>query len=159
MKGKTLKTENQYKMKEYKYNVNGVEYKVNILSVEGNIAKVEVNGAAYDVKMEDKAPAPKPVAPKPVVAQPAAPAQAAAPQSKPAAAAGAGTPLKSPLPGVINDVKVAVGSPVKNGQTVIILEAMKMENEINAECDGTITSISVQKGDSVMEGDVLLTIG
>ena len=137
-------------MKEYKYKVNGVEYTVNINSVEGNIANVAVNGVSYQVEME------KPVAatPKPV----AAPAPVAAPKPAAAPVAG-GKALKAPLPGVINDIKVAVGDQVKEGQVVLILEAMKMENEINAECDGTVTAISVNKGDSVMEGTVLLTIG
>lgn len=156
-------------MKEYKYKVNGVEYKVNINSVEGNVANVEVNGVSYKVEMENSpaaaAPAPAAVkaapAPAPAPAPKAAPAPApkAAPAPAPAPAAGAGKALKAPLPGVINDIKVAVGDQVKNGQTVIILEAMKMENEIQAECDGTVTSIAVNKGDSVMEDAVLLTIG
>ena len=144
-------------MKEYKYKVNGVEYKVNINSVEGEIAQVEVNGVPYEVKME-KAVAPKPVAvPKPAAAAPAAKpaAPAAAPAPAPAANA-SGKALKAPLPGVVNDIKVAVGDAVK---AVLILEAMKMENEIAAETDGTVTSIAVGKGDSVMEGSVLLTIG
>lgn len=164
-------------MKEYKYKVNGVEYKVNINSVEGNVANVEVNGVSYKVEMENSpaaaAPAPAAVkaapAPAPAPAPKAAPAPApkaapapapkAAPAPAPAPAAGAGKALKAPLPGVINDIRVAVGDQVKNGQTVIILEAMKMENEIQAECDGTVTSIAVNKGDSVMEDAVLLTIG
>ena len=140
--------------------MNGVEYKVNINSVEGEIAQVEVNGVPYEVKME-KAVAPKPVAvPKPAAAAPAAKpaAPAAAPAPAPAANA-SGKALKAPLPGVVNDIKVAVGDAVKAGQTVLILEAMKMENEIAAETDGTVTSIAVGKGDSVMEGSVLLTIG
>lgn len=147
-------------MKEYKYKVKDVEYKVNINSVEGNVAKVEVNGIPFEVEMEGQPAAAKPVAvPRPAAA--AAPAPKPAPQAAPKAAApaGAGKALKAPLPGVINNINVAVGAQVKNGQTVIILEAMKMENEINAECDGTVTSIAVSKGDSVMEGDVLLTIG
>ncbi|MBQ8098364.1 MAG: acetyl-CoA carboxylase biotin carboxyl carrier protein subunit [Bacteroidaceae bacterium] len=148
-------------MKEYKYKVNGVEYKVNINAVEGNIAKVEVNGVAYEVQMEGRTAAPKPVAaPRPAASVAAAPAASKPAAPAPAAApTGAGKALKAPLPGVINDIKVAVGTPVKAGQTVLILEAMKMENEINAECDGTVTSIAVNKGDSVMEGAVLLTIG
>lgn len=153
-------------MKEYRYKVKDVEYKVNINSIEGNMAHVEVNGTPFEVEIEGKPEVAKPVAvsaPAPAaapVAAPAAPVAQAAPAPKAAApASGKGKALKSPLPGVINDIKVAVGSQVKSGQVVLILEAMKMENEINAECDGTITSIAVNKGDSVMEGDVLLTIG
>lgn len=133
-------------MKEYKYKVNGVDYTVNINSVEGNMANVTVNGVSYNIEME-----------KPVAAPKATPAPKAAPA--PAAAPAGGKALKAPLPGVIKDIKVAVGDQVKEGQVVLILEAMKMENEINAECDGTITAISVNKDDSVLEGTVLLTIG
>ena len=133
-------------MKEYKYKVNGVDYTVNINSVEGNMANVTVNGVSYNIEME-----------KPVAAPKATPAPKAAPA--PAAAPAGGKALKAPLPGVIKDIKVAVGDQVKEGQVVLILEAMKLENEINAECDGTITAISVNKDDSVLEGTVLLTIG
>ena len=94
------------------------------------------------------APAAKPAA------APAKPAPAAA-----AAPAGEGTPFKAPLPGTINDIKVAVGQQVNVGDVVLILEAMKMENEITAEKAGTITSITVNKGDSVMEGTTMFTIG
>ena len=139
-------------MKEYKYKVNGVDYTVNINSVEGNMANVTVNGVSYDIEMEKPVATPKATpAPAPAPAPKAAPAPAAAPAG--------GKALKAPLPGVIKDIKVAVGDQVKEGQVVLILEAMKMENEINAECDGTITAISVNKDDSVLEGTVLLTIG
>ena len=155
-------------MKEYKYKVNGVDYTVNINSVEGNMANVTVNGVSYDIEMEKPVAAPKATpapkaAPAPAAAPKAAPAPAPAPAPKaapaPAAAPAGGKALKAPLPGVIKDIKGAVGDQVKEGQVVLILEAMKMENEINAECDGTITAISVNKDDSVLEGTVLLTIG
>lgn len=155
-------------MKEYKYKVNGVDYTVNINSVEGNMANVTVNGVSYNIEMEKPVAAPKATpapkaAPAPAAAPKAAPAPAPAPAPKaapaPAAVPAGGKALKAPLPGVIKDIKVAVGDQVKEGQVVLILEAMKMENEINAECDGTITAISVNKDDSVLEGTVLLTIG
>ena len=154
-------------MKEYKYKVNGVDYTVNINSVEGNMANVTVNGVSYDIEMEKPVAAPKATpapkaAPAPAAAPKAAPAPAPAPAPKaapaPAAAPAGGKALKAPLPGVIKDIKVAVGDQVKEGQVVLILEAMKMENEINAECDGTITAISVNKDDYVLEGTVILTI-
>ena len=81
-----------------------------------------------------------------------------APAPKASAAPGKGTPVKAPLPGVVSDIKVAVGDAVKKGQTVIVLEAMKMQNNIGAECDGTVSSITVNKGDSVMTDDTMLTI-
>jgi biotin carboxyl carrier protein len=144
-------------MKEYKYKINGNLYNVVIGDIEENIAHVEVNGTHYTVEMEKKpkaAPAPKPVA-RPA-AKPAA-APAAAPAAKPAAG-GAKSGVKSPLPGVILDIKVNVGDAVKKGQTIIILEAMKMENSINADKDGKIAAINVSKGESVLEGTDLVII-
>ena len=147
-------------MKEYKYKINGNLYNVVIGDIEDNIAHVEVNGTHYTVEMEKKpksAPAPKPVV-RPAAKPAAAPAPAAAaPAAKPAAG-GAKSGVKSPLPGVILDIKVNVGDEVKKGQTVIILEAMKMENSINADRDGKITAINVSKGESVLEGTDLVII-
>ena len=161
-------------MKQYKYRVNGQTYDVVINEIKGNNAKVEVNGISFDVEMEGEVGEGLPSitgisasteSSAPAAAAPAKTAPAAAPKAasaKPAAAVqatGKGTPLKAPLPGVITSIDVAVGDTVKKGQTVVVLEAMKMQNNINAENDGTITSIAVNKGDSVMEGTVLLTIG
>ena len=145
-------------MKEYKYKINGNLYNVVIGDIEENIAHVEVNGTHYTVEMEKKpkaAPAPKPVV-RPA-AKPAAAPAAASPVAKPAAG-GAKSGVKSPLPGVILDIKVNVGDEVKKGQTLIILEAMKMENSINADKDGKIAAINVSKGESVLEGTDLVII-
>ena len=141
-------------MKEYKYKINGNTYKVTIGDIDENIAHVEVNGTPYKVEMEK---APKVVV-KPVV-RPTTPAPAPTPVVKPAAPSTGKSGVKSPLPGVILDIKVNVGDTVKKGQTIIILEAMKMENGINAECDGTITEIKVKAGDSILEGTDILIIG
>lgn len=154
-------------MKEYKFKINGNEYNVAINSVEGNIADVTVNGKSYQVEMEN-APAAAPVqavpvAPAVTVSAPApqaapaapAPAPAPAPAAKPA---GAGKAVTSPLPGVIIGVKVNVGDVVKPGQVVAVLEAMKMENDIEAEFGGTVTAVNVAKGDSILEGAVIVTI-
>ena len=84
---------------------------------------------------------------------------AAAPAAQPEVPAGNGTAVRAPLPGTVNAVAVTVGQAVKKGQTVVVLEAMKMENNINAECDGTVTAVHVNKGDSVREGAMLVTIG
>ena len=132
-------------MKEYKYKINGNVYKVAIGDIEDNIAHVEVNGTPYKVEMEK---APKAVV-KPVV-RPVSTAPAAPSSGK--------SGVKSPLPGVILDIKVNVGDTVKKGQTIIILEAMKMENNINADKDGKITSINVSKGESVLEDTDLVII-
>jgi len=141
-------------MKEYKYKIKGVDYDVKINGMEGNIAKVEVNGVEFEVEMD------KPVAqPKPVTRAVAAPVKTVdAPKAAQEVVAAGTTAIKAPLPGTINDIKVAVGQAVKKGQTVVILEAMKMENNIDAERDGKIAEIRVSKGDTVMEGAVLVTI-
>ena len=150
-------------MKKYQYKVQGVDYDVEIEEVEGNIAKVNVNGIPFEVELKQpinptsslnkvKVEAPKPVAKAPAAAPAAAPAPTPAP-------AGAGTAIKSPLPGTITDVKVNVGDKVNAGDVVLVLEAMKMQNNIESEATGTVTSIAVKPGDSVMEGSVLLTIG
>jgi len=141
-------------MKEYKYKINGNEYSVAIIDLEGDKAAVEVNGVSYQVDILTEgytAPAPrpaaKPAAPAPApAAAPAAPAPApqpiapAAPAAEPAAPAGKGTAVQSPLPGVILDIKVAVGDQVKAGQTVAILEA-------------------IAKGDNILEGSDIVIIG
>ena len=138
-------------MKEYKYRINGNEYTVAVNEVCDTTAKVTVNGEEYTVEWE------KPVEEKPVVkVQPAAAKPAPAPAAKPAAATAVdGHAIKTPLPGVIIDVKVNVGDTVAKGQTVVVLEAMKMENNINADRDGKVTAIQVAKGDTVADGAVL----
>lgn len=146
-------------MKSYKFRINGNEYNVDINSVEGNIADVTVNGASYQVEMEN-APAPvqKPAqAPAAAVASTGS-ATTTTPDPKAAARAGAGKPVTSPLPGVIIEVSVKEGQTVKAGQKVAVLEAMKMENEIQAPADGTVTAILVNKGDSVLEGAEIVKI-
>jgi biotin carboxyl carrier protein len=152
-------------MSKYQYKVQGVDYEVEIEEVEGNIAKVNVNGIPFEVELQKPINAakhpqlakPKVEAPKPVAAAPVAAAPVAAPQ--PAAPAGAGSPVKAPLPGTITEVKVTVGQQVNVGDVVLVLEAMKMQNSIEAEYAGTVTSVVVKPGDTVMEGAVLLTIG
>ena len=146
-------------MKTYRFKINGNEYNVAINSVEGTNASVTVNGTDYQVELEN-APA-TPVQAAPAAAPAAAPVQAAPEASaapKPAAS-GAGKAVTSPLPGVIIAVKVNVGDSVKAGQEVAVLEAVKMENSIEATQDGTVTAIHVAKGDSVLEGAAIVTIG
>lgn len=144
-------------MKEYKYTIDGNKYDVVINEVNDTTAKVTVNGKEYSVEWE------KPVEEKPVVkVQPAAAKPVAAAPAATSAAAPAtpvsGNAIKTPLPGVIIDVKVAVGDTVKKGQTVVVLEAMKMENNINADRDGKVTAIQVAKGDTVADGAVLVVM-
>lgn len=144
-------------MKEYKYTIDGNSYNVTINDVTDTTANVTVNGVEYKVEWE-KPQEPKPVTVvKPTVVKPA-PVQAASPAPAQVAAPVNGHAIKTPLPGVIIDVKVNVGDAVKKGDTVVILEAMKMENNINADKEGKVTSIAVSKGDTVADGAVLLTI-
>lgn len=143
-------------MKEYKYKINGTVYNVTVGDIENNMAQVEVNGTPYKVEMEQT------VAPVAV----STPRPSAAPRTvsgekviaKPTTTGGAGA-IKAPLPGVVLDIKVNVGDAVNAGDTVVILEAMKMENNINADKSGVVKSVSVNKGDSVLEGAELLIIG
>ncbi len=144
-------------MSSYKFKINGNDYTVEINSVEGNIADVNVNGANYKVEMENK-PASAPVnmpAPVQPVQQAETKAAEPAPAQKPS---GPGKQVTSPLPGVIIEVSVKEGQSVKAGQKVAVIEAMKMENEISASNDGTVTSIHVAKGESVLEGAPIVTI-
>ena len=112
---------------------------------------ISVNGVAYSVSVEETAAGAAPVAPA------AAPAPKAAPAPAAAASAGA-VEVKAPMPGNILDVKVAAGASVKAGDVLVILEAMKMENEIVAPQDGTVASINVHKGDTVNSGDTLVSM-
>jgi biotin carboxyl carrier protein len=148
-------------MKEYKYKINGMNYTVAVGDVNGDKVNVEVNGTAYTVEM-DKAAAPK-VA-KVVAEQAKRPATAPRTESgekviaKPVVAAGSASAVKSPLPGTIMSFRVNVGDTVNAGDTVCVLEAMKMENDICAPEDGTVASVNVQKGASVNTDDVLVTL-
>ena len=154
---------------KYEYKVKGVDYEVEIQDIEGNIANVTVNGIPFEVEMKQPVKAGKQKVKlgsvgseerrvKSEESNSSASASAAsndAPQSAPAAS---GKPVVAPLPGTINDIKVKVGDKVNAGDTVVILEAMKMQNNIEAETAGTIASINVNKGDAVMEGDTLVVI-
>jgi len=142
-------------MKEYKFKVKGKDYTVSVNSVEENIVDVVVNGTTHQVELE-KAPEVAPTVARPTVAKPTMETTSSTTSTQGGAT---GKALKSPLPGVIIDVFVKVGDTVKSGQKVLLLEAMKMENNIDADKDGTVKEIKVSKGDSVNEGDTLMIIG
>ena len=143
-------------MKEYKYTINGHKYDVEINDIVENIATVTVNGEKYSVEMEKE---PEPVKKK-VVVKPVAQPQPAAASSSSASSAkvNANNALKAPLPGVIREINVAVGDEVKVGDTVVVLEAMKMANNLEAEKAGKVTAVLVQVGESVMEDTPLVVI-
>lgn len=157
-------------MGKYNFRINGHDYQVDVNSVEGGIADVTVNGTDYKVELADAVPAPAQQAVRPapqtvstgapaVTPQATAPAPQAAQTATSAAPQGKGEVVTAPLPGVILDIKVKVGDAVKAGQTVAVLEAMKMENEIESTASGTVTAVNAGKGDSVLEGAAIITIG
>ena len=144
-------------MKNYKFKINGTEYNVDINSVEGQEISLDVNGTPYKVTVDQEMKPQKTavVKPRPRVSAAAGEVQKSSPAP---VASGAGTKVTTPLPGVILDVFVNVGDKVNAGQRLVLLEAMKMENNIEADKDGVVKAVKVKKGDSVQEGDVLMLI-
>lgn len=140
-------------MKEYKYTIDGKEYKVEIGDIEENVANVTVNGEAFKVEMEVEPEPEKKV----VLGKPAASTDH---EEKVTSSenVNADKAVKAPLPGVITEIKVGIGDEVKKGDTVIVLEAMKMANNLEAESDGKVTAICVKQGESVMEDTPLIVI-
>ena len=143
-------------MKEYKYTINGSKYEVAIGEIVENVATVTVNGETYKVEMEPEAEPEK----KKVVLKTGAAAEEAPAADAPAAAGNVNMSgaLKAPLPGTVIEVKVAVGDTVKKGDVVVVLEAMKMANNLEAEKDGKVTAVLVKQGASVMEDTPLVVI-
>ena len=147
-------------MKQYNFKINGNDADVTVVANY----KVELGNGTAPISVQPAQTAAPAVQSAPAAA-PAAPAQAPAPAPTPApapaaapAASGAGKPVTSPLPGVIVEISVKVGDSVKAGQQVAVLEAMKMENAIEADHAGTVTAVHVNKGDSVLEGVPIVTI-
>lgn len=149
-------------MAKYQYTIQGVDYDVEINEVEGSLAKVNVNGIDFDVELKQPISVGKQIKKVKVEKPVAAPVTGTAPTVAPAPApveAGSGAKVLAPLPGTVSEVCVKVGDAVAMGDTVVVLEAMKMQNNIEAENAGTVTSVLVSKGDTVMEGAPLITIG
>ena len=148
-------------MSKYQYKVNGIDYNVEIQDIENNIAYVSVNGKQFEIEMPETINThskPK----KEVTQKESKPAtvtrkQAQEPkqESKPASK---GMKVTAPLPGTITEVKVTVGQAVKEGDTVVVLEAMKMANNLDSEKTGKVVAILVKVGDSVMEDTPLVVI-
>ena len=133
---------------KYVVYLNGKNYEVDVEETQAVITSV--TEAAPVANPTDAAPAPAHAAP--VAAAPAPAATKAAP------AAAGGKPVKAPMPGTINAINVSAGQAVKKGDVLVILEAMKMENEIMADADGTVAAVNVTKGQAVNTGDVLLSL-
>ena len=139
-------------MKEYKYTIDGKEYKVAIGDIEENVAHVTVNGEEFKVEMEPEA---EPEKKKVVLGQPV---ESTDETATPAANVNTANAVKAPLPGTITSINVAVGDEVSAGDTVVVLEAMKMQNNIEAEKSGKVTVICVKQGQAVLEEDALVVI-
>lgn len=146
-------------MKKFKFTIHGNQYEVDIQNIEDNIAQVEVNGIMYEVEVDKTL---QPIKTPKLVRSVAVPSTESSPSiaktSSPGEPKGGGS-VKAPLPGVILSIHVSIGDTVKLGQKLITLEAMKMENNINSDKEGIVKAIKFSKGDSVMEGDVLIVIG
>jgi glutaconyl-CoA/methylmalonyl-CoA decarboxylase subunit gamma len=146
-------------MKKFSFTINGNAYDLDIKSVEDNVAEVEVNGFTYTVEFDRVLETTK--TPR-LVRTEAVPStditRSEQKTSSPAGPKGSGF-IKSPLPGTIIDVHVKVGDNVKTGDKLITLEAMKMENIINSDKSGKVVAVKFQKGEAVMEGDILIEVG
>ena len=137
-------------MEDFKFKIAGKNYTTKVVEEEGGSLLVTVNGKTYQVEMPGRTPAPKPVI------RPAG-GVAAAPVAAPAAAAPASdTTVVAPLPGTITKVVAKAGQKVKKGDVLVVMEAMKMANDIVAEANGTVKAVSVSEGQSVNQGDVLI---
>lgn len=146
-------------MKKYKFTIHGNVYDVSILNVEDNLIDLEVNGSVYQVEVDKTI---QPVKTPKLVRQRLVPNTETTPSegtgAKAPVSTGAGV-IKAPLPGTVLSILVKPGDTIKVGQKLMVLEAMKMENNIDSDKDGKITAIKVNPGQSVMEGDVLIEIG
>jgi len=142
-------------MKNYKFTINGNQYEVEVHEIEGSTATIEVNGTTYSVELHHEVPKARPV-------QPAVATRAAVKESSTPAPAkksgGPSTGVKAPLPGVILQVLVRPGDEVKAGQTLCTLETMKMENAIKTDIAGTVASVKVNPGQSVLQDELLIEI-
>ena len=143
-------------MNTYKYTINGTKYEVAVGEIIDNNVTVTVNGEEYKVEMERE---PEPEKKKPVLGKPAeATEKAGGTEVADKASVNKNAAIKAPLPGVITDIKVQVGDEVQVGDTVVVLEAMKMANALEAEKAGKVTAICVKVGETVMEDDALVYI-
>lgn len=152
-------------MKKYNYIINGVSYEVTISEESESAAKVSVNGEQYAVEKvtapkSSPTTTPRPVRPSaPVATTPTAPQAPTPAASSTANVPAGGTKITAPLPGTVTKIEVKEGDIVKNGQVVVHLDAMKMDNEVMVDRDGRVLAVRCVEGSSVMEGDLLLVIG
>ncbi|MFO7868747.1 MAG: biotin/lipoyl-containing protein [Bacteroidales bacterium] len=140
-------------MKKFTFKIEGNSYDVEVLQFEDQQAQIEVNGTKYDVELETPLKSATPKTPK-LVRKPANLQDGESFMKK----VSVGTGIKAPLPGVIIELNTKVGDAVKKGQKLLVMEAMKMNNDILAEKDGTVSKVNVSEGQSVMEGDLLIEV-
>ncbi len=145
-------------MKEFNYKINGAPYRVIINSADDSMVKLEVNGTSYTVELEKKVSKPLSKIKKQAITTPTPQSVSTPLVTKPKSSGAGKNVVKSPLPGIILDIRCKVGDTIKKGQTIMILEAMKMENNILANADGRLAEILVNKGDSVLEGAELVVL-
>lgn len=138
-------------MKNFKFKIRGTDYNVDIQNIDNNDVQIEVNGTAYHVTMERDIVAPK----TPTIVRKRLPAEV---KGKKTASGGSLKKILAPLPGSIFKILVKEGDTVKKGDTLLIMEAMKMENNILSEQDGTIVSIKIKEADAVLQNDLLIEI-
>jgi len=138
-------------MKNFKFKIHDNNYKVNILSHEGNVINLEVNGTSYSVQMKEEIKKTKtPTLVRAASKRPAEPLKVNPSSQK--------TKIVSPLPGTIFAMNIKVGDVIKEGDSLLILEAMKMENNIAAEKAGTVSAIHVEVGQQVLQDDLLIEL-
>jgi glutaconyl-CoA/methylmalonyl-CoA decarboxylase subunit gamma len=141
-------------MKNYKFSIRGNVYEVDIINFESNIIQLEVNGTKYSVELENEVKASK----TPVLVRTEVPKPTLSESKIKKNISSSATPVKSPLPGTILNVLVKEGDEVKVGQVLLVMEAMKMENNVLAEKEGKVTVVKVKSGDAVLQNDTLLEI-
>lgn len=136
-------------MKNYKFTISGNTYEVDIIDVEGDIAKIEVNGTPYMVEIHSQVKQAKtPTIVRPVMREPQ--------KNIEKKEGGPKLSVKSPLPGIILDISVKPGDRVTRGQKLLVMEAMKMENEIKSDVEGEVTAVKVTPGQTVLQDEVLI---
>jgi glutaconyl-CoA decarboxylase len=160
-------------MTVYSFSIDDQPFSVEIGLIQGNVANVTVNQVPYRVRIDGSslvsspasapAPAPRPApraeAPKPAAPKPAAPKPAAAPPKPAAPVSGGGERITAPIPGKVMSVMAKVGDSVSAGQVLLVIEAMKMENNIISPIDGTVKEIAVSNNADVSTGDLLVVVG
>ena len=145
-------------MKNYKLRINNKDYQVDVLGIEDASATVRVNGVIYEVEVDRHIKTTKTPKLTRSVSVPSTDMEISTAKTAKPDAVKKSRNIKSPLPGKILDIFVNVGDKITVGQTVLCLEAMKMENNINADKDGVVKSIHVLKNDTVLEGDLLIDL-